>query len=186
MKKIHINLFLVCFMIFTSGCSASDKSNESEIKTLTEYEYEQLKEKPLNELSDEEQIQISNYEELILSKSNNKLPEKYVNYVEENYSKKDTDIKNASMFKNENINIVFFNDSNSIGIYGNKSQKDKVNEEIKRVLSYCDSSANSDYDETFVEQLAENKDKYIYKTYGKVEIRGLYSKDGYDIHITNK
>lgn len=186
MKKTHISLFLVCFMIFTTGCSVSYKSNESEIKTLTEYEYEKLKEKPLNELSDEEKIQISNYEEVILSKSNNKLPKEYVNYVEEHYSKKDTDIKNSNMFTNENISVAFFYDSNSIGIYGNKSQKEKVKNEIKRVLSYCDSYVDSDYDETFIDKLAENKDDYIYTTYGETEIRGLYSKDGYDIHITNK
>nr|WP_317333631.1 hypothetical protein [uncultured Romboutsia sp.] len=186
MKKTHISLFLVCFMIFLTGCNISYESNESEIKTLTEYEYEELKEKPLNELSEKEQIQISNYEELILSRSNNKLPEEYVNYVEEHYSKKDTDIKDTNMFTNENISIAFFYNSNSIGIYGNKSQKGKVKNEIERVLSYYDCYVDSDYVETFVDQLAENKDEYIYKTYGEIEVRGLYSKDGYDIHITNK
>lgn len=186
MKKIHIMLLLVLLIIITiTSCSSVDEFNEPKIKTLTETEYEDLKEKPFEELTEEEQVQVSNYEELVLAKANRNLPMEYLNYVEENYYARDTDINNAIMFTNGNISVAIFYEYNSIGIYGDKSQKEEIENELELVLSYYDSDTDDTYDENFLDKLMENKNDYLYTTYGDTEIRGLYSKEGYDIFVND-
>jgi hypothetical protein len=187
MKKILTSLLLVALIVATlTSCSSVDEVNEPKIKTLTKTEYVNLKEKPYEELTEEQQGQVGNYEEVVLPKANRDLPMEYLNYVEENYNARDTDFNNANMFTNGNISVVFFYDSNSIGIYGGKSQIKEIENEIDLALSYYDSHTDNTYDEKFLYKLIENKSDYLYTTYGDTEIRGLYSKQRYDILISGK